>query len=153
MSVETLAPTTNAAWRVDVNTGTEAVPVWTQVRASSSVVPAVNPTTQDATDYDSEGWGSDAVTLRKWQLQLVLMRKVDATAAYDPGQEKLRAAADAVELVHVRWYDRTAVTAEAYEGEAIVQWQPTGGPADGLQTVNATCLGQGARREIAHPGV
>lgn len=146
-----LTPTVNTAWRVDVNTSATETPDWTQVRAANNISPAVNGTVQDATDYDSEGWGSDAVTLRKWQIGLGLLRKQNAAGAYDPGQEALRTAADDLELVHVRWYDRSSATGEAYEGYALVQWAPAGGDATGLQTVNATLLGQGARTPIANP--
>jgi hypothetical protein len=74
----------------------------------------------------------------------VLLRK-RYSGIYDPGQEALRAAADSLELVHVRWYDRSGADAEAYHGYALVQWAPTGGDATGLQTVNVTLLGQGER--------
>lgn len=152
MSMETLTPTANTAWRVDVNTSTTEVPEWVQVRAANGVSPTVNDTVQDATDYDSEGWGSDAITLRKWQLVLALLRKLNAAKEHDPGQEAIRAAADSGELLHVRWYDRSTPTGEAYEGHALAQWNPAGGDATGLQLVNSTLLGQGPRNAIAHPG-
>lgn len=151
MSVETLTPTVNTAWRVDVDTATTETPSWVQIRAANNISPTVNSTVQDATDYDSEGWGSDAVTLRKWQISLGLLRKRTAAGAADPGQEALRQASEDLELVHIRWYDRSSATGEAYEGEALVQWAPAGGSPDGLQTVNVTLLGQGARTPITHP--
>lgn len=151
MSVETLTPTVNSAWRVDVDTSATETPEWVQVRAANNISPAVNSTVQDATDYDSEGWGSDAVTLRKWQIAMGLLRKTAAAGTYDPGQEALRQAAEDLELVHVRWYDRSTTTGEAYEGHALVQWAPAGGGAEGLQVVNVTLLGQGARTTIANP--
>jgi hypothetical protein len=148
MSEQTLVPagtpTVNTAWRVDVNTGTAEAPVWVQIRGANNIAAPVNNTTQDATDYDSEGWGADAVTLRKWQITLGLQRKRYANA-YDPGQEVLRAAAESLELAHVRWYDRSGADAEAYHGYAQVQWTPAGGDATGLQTVNVVLLGQGRR--------
>lgn len=150
-AIETLTPTTNAVWRLDVDTSSTGEPTWVQVRAMNSFAPTLNDTTQDASDYDSDGWGSDAVTLRKWQNTATLMRKTTSADTYDAGQEALRAAADSGDLVHVRWYDRTAATAEAYEGEALVQWNPTGGDVSGLQSVNVTLLGQGARRPTANP--
>jgi hypothetical protein len=148
MSEQTLVPagtpTVNTAWRVDVNTGTFELPAWVQVKGANSIAPNVNATTQDSTDYDTEGWGADAVTQRKWQIVMAVLRK-RYSDAYDPGQEALRAAADSLELVHVRWYDRSGADAEAYHGYALVQWSPAGGDPTGLQTVNATLLGQGER--------
>lgn len=147
---EALTPTTNAKWRLDVNTSEPATPAWEQLRAMQSFTPSVNPTTQDATDYDSEGWGADAVTLRKWVNAIVLGRKLGA-AGYPASQEFLRGAADAGETVEVRWYERGIPTGEAYSGTALVQWEPQGGEASGLAVVNVTLLGQGERLEIAHP--
>lgn len=150
MSTPTLEPTVNSAWRLDVNTGTTAVPVWTQVRAVNSFSPNVNYTTQDASDFDTGDWGSDAVTQRKWQAAAVLLRK-HASGVYDPGQEALRQAADDVDLVEVRFYDRSTPAGEAYQGTALVQWAPQGGVGTALQSVNVTLLGQGARVPIGNP--
>lgn len=147
-----LRPTVNSKYRVDVNTGTTGTPVWLQVKALNSVAPAVANTVQDATDFDSVGWGSDAITLRKWSLALVAFRK-ESDTGWDPGQEALHTAADALDLVHVRWYERDVVAGEAYEGTALVQWEPQGGTAEGLATVNVTLLGQGARTTITNPAV
>jgi len=152
MLPEALRPTVNSKYRVDVNVGTAETPDWVQVRALNSVQPAVANTVQDATDYDSVGWGADAVTLRKWSLALVAMRK-QATTGYDEGQEALREAAEALDLVHIRWYERDVIDGEAFEGHALVQWEPQGGTAEGLSTVNVTLLGQGARSAIANPHV
>lgn len=152
MSVTTLEPTINSAWRLDVDVSATETPDFVQVRAMSNFVPAINDTIQDASDYDSEGWGSDARTLRKWQITGTVLRKVDpADDSYDPGQEKLRSAAGDGSIVTVQFYDRTSASAEAYEGDAIVQWNPQGGDVSGLQAVNFTLLGQGARREITNP--
>lgn len=146
-----LTPTVNSAWRVDVDTTPTTTATWTQVRAAQRVAPTVNNTTQDATDHDNEGWGADAVTLRKWQIAVDLLRKVGTGEIYDPGQEFLRTAADSLDTVHVRWYDRSNANGEAYEGWAIVQWTPASGGPEGLQLVNVVLLGQGARTVIANP--
>ena len=151
MSVEALTPTVNTAWRVDVDTSATATAAWVQVRAANNISPTIASTTQDATDYDSEGWGSDAVTLRKWQIRIAAFRKTTAAGVYDPGQEALRQASEGSDLTHVRWYDRSSTNGEAYEGYAIVQWEPAGGDATGLQMVNVTLLGQGARTTITNP--
>lgn len=153
MSNETLTSTTASTWRLDVNTGTKAVPTWIQVRAMSSFTPGVNDTVQDDSDYDAEGWGSDTVTMKKWQNALTLQRKKDATGARDPGQEHLRAASISGATVHCRWYERFSIDGEAYEGDALIQWNPAGGDPTALNTVNVTMLGQGKRLELAHPGI
>lgn len=143
-------PTVNSAWNLEVNTGSTATPVWTQVRGLNNLVPTIANTRQDATDYDNEGWGADAVTLRKWQVTASAFRKL-YTDAYDAGQEKLRTAANDLETVHIRWYDRSTPEGEAYQGFAVVEWTPAGGGAEGLQAVNVVLLGQGARAAITNP--
>lgn len=151
-AVEPGTPTVNSAWRLDVNTGTTAVPVWTQVRGLNNFAATIANTRQDATDYDNEGWGADAVTLRKWSNTATAFRKLYA-GTYDPGQEVLRAAADDLETVGIRWYDRSDSAGEAYTGFAVVEWTPAGGGAEGLQAVNISLLGQGARTKITNPTV
>ncbi|KON72601.1 hypothetical protein M768_13925 [Cellulosimicrobium cellulans F16] len=153
MSVETLNPTVNSIWRLDVDTSATATPSWVQARAMQNFVPGINSTVQDSSDYDSEGWGSDAVTLRKAQPTATFLRKESpTTGAYDPGQEALREAASNLELAHIRWYERKA-GGEAWEGYALVQWAPQGGAVEGLQSVNVTLLVQGKPESIANPTV
>lgn len=143
-------PTVNSKWRLDVDTSATETPTWTQVKGIQSFTPQVANTVQDATDYDSVGWGADAVTLRKWSNVIVVGRK-EYSDAYDTGQEALRTASEALDLVHIRWYERDVADGEAYEGYALVQWEPQGGDATGLASVNVTLLGQGAREAITNP--
>lgn len=155
MSVQPGTPTTNKKWRIDVNTGAAGTPTWVQVRGLNNISPTLNNTIQDATDYDDDLYGSDAVTGRKWQLQCTAFRKTygadAATQAYDAGQEHLRTKADGLDIVHVRWYERGVTGGESYEGFGLVQWEPQGGDPTGLSQVSVTILGQGARTAIANP--
>lgn len=143
-------PTTNKKWRLDVDLDPAGSGNWAQVRGLNNVGPNLNNTIQDATDYDDDMWGSDAVTGRKWQVTATAFRKT-YTGAYDAAQEFLRAAADGLDAVHVRWYERGITNGEAYEGTGLVQWEPQGGDPTGLSQVNVTILGQGARLPITHP--
>lgn len=151
MTAETLNPTVNSIWRLDVDLAATETPDWAQVRATQNFVPGINSTVQDSSDYDAEGWGSDAVTLRKAQPTATLLRKENpTTGAYDPGQEKLRQCSEDLELAHIRWYERKA-GGQAWEGYALVQWAPQGGGVEGLQAVNVTLLVQGKPEKIASP--
>lgn len=156
MSEPTLTSTLARDWRLDVNTGTVAVPVWTQVRGVSAFTPTITPTTQDDSDYDSGGWGSTTKTMLAWSISATLLRKVSVVdGARDPGQEALREASDQFSdagIVHVRWYERE-VGGEAYSGSAQVNWEPQGGDTTALKSVNVTLLGQGARTVITNPTV
>lgn len=128
--------------------------VWRKVRAVTELTPKVDSTLQDDSDYDSDGWASQTVTMLAWSLEATVARKVDlASNLYDPGQEKLRQAATsfgAAGTVHVRWYDRSGGP-EAYEGYAVVTWEPQGGGADALDTAKVTLTGQGRRVVIVNP--
>lgn len=150
----TLTSTLARKVRIDVNTGTAESPAWTQVRAITTLQAPISPTMQDDSDYDSDGWGSQAKTMLAWSLTATISRKVGAVSGtYDPGQEKIRAAHDqfgAAGLVQVRWYDREGGP-EAYTGYAHVGWEPQGGGPDALDTVNVTLTGQGKRTTITNP--
>jgi hypothetical protein len=149
-----LTSTLARKFRVDVNTGSAASPVWTQVRAITTMAAPVTPTMQDDSDYDSDGWGSQAKTMLAWSLTATISRKIDAiTGDYDPGQERIRAAHDqfsAGGLVQIRWYDRTGGP-EAYSGYAHVGWESQGGDTTALDSVNITLTGQGKRLTITNP--
>lgn len=159
MTVEQLgASTVNRMWALDVNTGTTASPVWTAVRGRTEFQPNLEPTLQDDSDFDSEGYKSQTVTALAWSLAFKVARKVlpaDATS-YDAGQEALREAAEGMGVansVHVRWYETTpdGPRAEAYEGTAAVSWTPDGGAMDALNMVSVTLTGKGKRTAITHP--
>ncbi len=144
-------PTANSKWRLDVDLDTVAGSGnYVQVKGVSQFVPAVPATVADMTDYDTDGWGSDAVMGRKFQITATVRRN-KYSGSRDAGQEALRAAADATTtLIHVRWYERTT-GGEAYDGWVLVQWEPQGGDAFGVEEVNITLLGQGARAAITNP--
>lgn len=150
------AATLNRDWRLEVNTGTDAVPVWTVVRGRTDFTPALDTTLQDDSDMDSEGYKSQTVTALAWSLTTKVVRKATLTdpPTYDPGQEKLRLASSEMgpaNSVHCRWFKLGAVRTEAYEGHAAVGWSPDGGGMDGLDTATVTLTGQGQRQQITHP--
>lgn len=142
-------PTTNSKWRLDVDLDSNGGGNWSQLKGVSNFTPAVPATVQDMTDYDTDGWGADAVTARKFQ-NTCTVRRNKYSGSRDTAQEYLRAAADSLILVHVRWYERTT-GGEAYDGWVLVQWEPQGGDAPGLEEVSVTLLGQGARSAITNP--
>ena len=144
------APTANSKWRLDVDLDTtNGSGNFVQVKGISNFVPAVPAQVEDNTDYDTDGWGADAVMGRKFTNTLTVRRHKYA-GSRDPGQEALRAAADASTMIHVRWYERTT-GGEAYDGWVLVQWEPQGGAPTNMSEVSVTLLGQGARTVIANP--
>lgn len=142
-------------WRCDVNTGTTASPVWVQVKGVTNFTPGLTPTTQDSSDYDTDGWGQDEKTMLKWNLAISLLRKGVDEGTPDPGQEALRVKSDqfgTAGTAHVRWYDRNGGP-EAYEGFGNVSWEPGGGDASALEPVTVNITGKGTRTDIVNPAV
>lgn len=152
------ASTTVRKWYLDVNTGTDTAPVWTGVFGITNFQPTYNPTLQDDSDFDSQGYKSSTATALEWGATLTVSRKAqaDAPTAYDPGQEKLRAVASTLgtsNRVQVRFYEMepNGPREEAYSGYCAVTWAPQGGAMDALDTVQVTLTGQGQRSDITHP--
>ena len=136
--------------------GYDRGPIWTAVRGLREFKPSLAAALQEDSDFDSGGYKSSTKTAVGWSLETKVARKVtaDAVPAYDPGQEKLRLAADQngpANTVHVRWYKVGAVRTEAYEGYAAAEWAPDGGGMDALDTASVKLTGQGKRQPIAHP--
>lgn len=152
------ASTTNRKWYLDINTGTVAVPVWTGVFGITDFNGPLDPTLQDDSDYDSDGYKSQTKTASQWSITGTVARKstVADPTAYDPGQEALRLAAEENGVdnsVHVRWYEMEpgGPRVEAYEGHGAATWTPNGGPTDALSSCGFSIMGQGRRTAITHP--
>lgn len=134
-------------WLLEVNTGTVDVPVWTQVKGLRTMRLVVDPTTQDATTYDSEGWGSDYTTLRKWRIEVEgfeVFTGTSAAAVRNPGQVALKARGKLIGSdaeIGIRFSREDPD--EGYEGTAAVDWAGTGGEITALTPFNCTLKGQG----------
>lgn len=162
MTVPTRTPlgasTLNRKWYLDVNTGTTETPSWVGVFGMLDFKPNLEPTLQDDSDFDSEGYKSQNVTALAWALEFKVGRKTieGSPTAYDPGQEALRLAGEEMgesNKVHVRWYEMTpdGPRAEAYEGFAAVSWTPEGGGMDANDSAAVMLTGKGRRNAITHP--
>lgn len=155
----TLGPATlNRKWRLEVNTGTDAAPTWTRVYGMTEFQPSSEPTMQDDSDFDSDGYKSEAKTADKWSCSLKVARKTVAAAptTYDPGQESLRNASNQMGVSNVReirFYEMEpgGPRIEAYQGKVAVSWSPDGGGMDALDLVSVTLSGRGKRNAITHP--
>lgn len=136
-------------FKVDVSTdGTN----WVPLKGLQSFQDPVARTTQDASDFDSDGFGSFEVTMQTWTLTIDVLRKT-VSGVHDPGQEIVRAArlqfGDEAR-VYVRYYDRNGGP-EAYTGWGIVTWTPKGNGVTDLGTVTITIQGDGALTDITNP--
>jgi hypothetical protein len=143
-------------WVLEINTGTLTVPAWTPVKGLTSLEFSLDAETEDDSDFDSDGWGSEVVTQRTWTLEIEGRRKRDAASASfvpDPGQEALRQAGLVVGLtanVHVRWYRRDGAP-DAFEGTCAVQYGGGGGEVTDLEPFECELNGQGKPIAIENP--
>lgn len=152
------ADTLNRKWYLDVNAGTTEAPDWVGVFGIQEFKTSKDPTSQDSSDMDSEGWKSNTITALGWGAEGKVRRAPTAAdpTAYDPGQEILRLASDGMGVdnsVEVRYYEMTpgGPKVEAYQGFVSVEWTPDGGGMDALDTVSFKLNGQGKRNVITHP--
>lgn len=133
--------------RLEVNTGTEAAPVWTPVRGLTSIPLEITPTEEDTSDFDSEGWADSLTTFRAWTLNVEGFEGFtgeDATPVEDPGQEALRTAGLATgsdAYVQVRMY-RTDNN-KGYEGRGSANWTGKGGTVKGVEPFRCNITGSG----------
>lgn len=125
---------------------------WVQLMGMNDFNPAIDRTTQDSSDYDSDGWGSSEITMNAWSVDIKANRKTTASV-FDPGQELCRAASDKFgedARLYVRWYDKNGGT-EAYQGRGIVEFSRSKTGVTDLDEVEIKITGDGARTEITNP--
>lgn len=154
------ASTTNRKWYLDVNTGTDAAPVWVGVFGLVDFTPGqLDAKLEDDSDFDSGGFGSQTKTGESWSVEATIARKVQAgqSTAYDPGQEFLRTHSfgtfGGANSVNVRWYEMETggPRVEAYAGRGAVTWTSKGGKPTDISTATLKIVGQGRLNLIAHP--
>lgn len=125
---------------------------WVQIMGMNDFNPTLDRTTQDSSDYDSDGWGSSEITMQSWGVDIKANRKTTASV-FDPGQELCRAASDKYgedARLYVRWYDKNG-GAEAYQGRGIVEFSRSKTGVTDLDEAEIKITGDGARKEIPNP--
>ncbi|MFJ7208232.1 phage tail tube protein [Streptomyces sp. NPDC098789] len=142
-------------YRLELDMGTVPnTPVWTLVPGVTEFTPKVEPTQQEVTTYDAEGWSEQAVTMLAWSIETTLAhRHHPTTGAFNAAQEALRRASRSFgerSYVRVRYYDRNGAP-DAQQGTALVTWEPSGGGPEDVDTVKVTLTGSGPLVEIVNP--
>lgn len=150
------ASTTNRKWYLDVEGATSNT--WIGVFGIQEFKDAVEPTLQDSSDFDGDGWKSSVVTALAGSLEFKVARKTQASSptTYDPGQEKLRLASRKTGVgnrIKIRYYEMepSGPRVEAYEVYAAVSWTPDGGAMDAISTVSVVLTFDGKPTSITHP--
>ncbi|WP_282698203.1 hypothetical protein [Streptomyces sp. CC208A] len=141
-------------WRMDINMGTDEAPDWQLCPGITEFQPQFPPNIENSSSYDSDGWAENTKTAQEWSVEATFNRKSSPdSTTYSPVHEKLRIASfsyGAASKVGVRWYDRDGLP-EAYQGKAIVTWEPQGGEYTALDQVQTTLTGDGILNLIANP--
>lgn len=142
-------------WKLEVNTGTEATPVYTQVKGIRSPELVIAPNEVDTTTLDSDGWGSSMTTLRNWTINIQGFEGFTGpadTPVRDPGQVALKAKGKLIGYdaeAQIRFWRENPD--EGYEGTAKIDWSGTGGEVTGVTPFNVTLKGQGALADYTPP--
>lgn len=125
---------------------------WVRPKGLNNLNPSFDPNLEDANDYDSDGWGSQEITLNNWSVSVGLNRKADG-GVEDPGQALIRGTlgqfGDSARL-YVRWY-RTDGIAEAWSGRAIVTVENANTATTDIASWNVTFTGDGVLTAISNP--
>ncbi|MFB7461716.1 phage tail tube protein [Streptomyces sp. NPDC056188] len=141
-------------YRCELDMGTGGTAEFALIPGITNFTPKVDPTYQELKPYETDGWTENVATMLKWSLEATLLHRAHPeTGAFNPVQEALRKAAvrfGSGSYVRVRYYDRNGAD-DAYEGLALVKWEPDGGDADAVDTVKVTFTGSGPLTEIANP--
>ncbi len=136
-------------WALLIDTTPDTTPTWLPVFGMSAFSPQRSYTTQDNTDFDSDGWASTKQTQRGHSVTGTVQRKRYA-GAEDAGQRALRRAAETATDIHAMYFDRY-YGEEAFEGYYSPNWEPQGGGATDLESVNFTLNGQGELVAVTNP--
>ncbi|MET7333272.1 hypothetical protein [Nonomuraea sp. NPDC005650] len=145
-----------SAWALEVNTGTEGAPNWVAVKGLTSFKESIESSMEDDSDFDSDGWGSDQVTQRKWKLECEAKRKKQTgspTFIPDPGQQFVLNAGNLVGVgsnVQIRYFRRDG-DEQAWSGYVSVEYKGGGGEVKVLEPFSFILHGQGERTPITNP--
>lgn len=121
---------------INVNTGTDALPVWTKVGGQRGASLSRSSDTFDATNKDSLGWKEFEAGFKEWSIEADGLVLTDDTA-----YTALETAYTAGAKVKVQIMDANG---SDYTGTAIVTDLPIDMPYDDLVTYSCTLQGTGA---------
>lgn len=141
-------------FQVDVTLDLSLAGGFIPLKGINDLIPKIAPNNQSADDYDTDGWQSFEKTQQGWSLVAKCLRKT-VGGVFDAGQELVRSRqlgwADNGH-VGVRWYDRNGAP-EAYQGVALVGWEPSKTGVADLDEVTVTLTGNGILDSIDNPAV
>lgn len=134
-------------WKIEVNTGTDVSPVWTQVKGLNKVELTIDGNKVDVSDFDSDGWDDVLTTHRSWAMG------IEGTEGYtgpdnaqvdDPGQAHLKTKGlltGSEAYTDIRFY-RTDNN-KGYTGRANTDYKGAGGELKGAEPFKVDLGGSG----------
>lgn len=135
-------------WALQVNTGTKEEPEWIFVRGLSQFSPQTNPTMQDDSDIDNEGYKSQIATALEMTFKGEGKRKGEKAGEkfkQDPGQSALRQRGRKMGLENVIqarcW--RTDGVEEGYDSYFSVKWEDEAGGNEDLDSFSFELTSRG----------
>lgn len=118
-------------WDFDINTGTDAVPVWTPINGINTHSWSFTKNDADTTTYDDEGWISHLPASRGRSVTLGGIFMEDPTTGdRDPGQEACETHAEQIGPEGLRKFQVTSPGGTTIVGNASTQVTPGGGGND-----------------------
>lgn len=151
------ASTTNRKYQIDVIDPDTPGDEWVGVFGVQEFKPRHSEaTTQDDSDFDGEGYKSQALTAMTWGGDGKVLRKstLSDPEAYDPGQEIIRKVASRIGgRLMIRFYEMEpgGPRVEAMTGWATPTWASDGGNMESLDSVAFTLTGNGKPTSLVHP--
>jgi hypothetical protein len=146
---------------IDVNLGTEAIPIWQLCRRISDFQPNITPITEDSATYDDFGSPNADKTGESWTVAFsILGNRSSSTGLYPAELEAILdrtkpSAKGEAAVLHVRYYHKpesgTPNPDDAFEGFATVGIQRANAGNTGVEKRTITLTGKGPRTEITNP--
>lgn len=118
-------------WKFSINTGTDAAPVYTEIKGIKQFT--VSPSKNDTalTTFDNQGWDAHVVGSRSLSVKLDCNWKPDATGTgRDPGQAAVAALSEKVGLDSVSKFQMTDPDGAVTLFSASAQFEYGGGNDD-----------------------
>lgn len=125
---------------IEVNTGTEASPVWTAIAGQRGGSFNGSGDTMDSTSKDGSGWEENIVGLRSWSIDFDGLH-----SETDVGLQKVFDEWIAGNQVHVRMKFPSGTT---YEGDATITDISIDAPHDDVATATGSLEGSGAITKV-----
>lgn len=142
-------------WAVEVDMNVPGAPDWQRLLGIEEYKPNYEQRRENDEGYDDDGSMRQAITGSSERLEIKLKRRQSAAGAYNTVHEFLRLKARAKDAitgeVHIRWFDRLPGGVEAYEGRAIVEWNPDGGNSAAKDMISLVLHVQGPSVAITNP--